>query len=52
MKYEVIRVNTSVKIGDKTYSTGDVFEAKDEDVKALLNNKYIRKVKNGKSINS
>ena len=52
MKYKVIRSNTTLKIGKKLYKSGDEFEAKAEDVKALLANKYIRKVKDGKSTNS
>ena len=52
MKYKVIRPNTSLKIGKKTYKTGDEFEAKSEDVKSLLDNKYIGRIKDGKSTNS
>jgi len=52
LKYRVIRPNTNIKIGAKTYKTGDEFEAKKEDVQSLLENKYIKGVKNGKSINS
>ena len=52
MKYKVIRPNTSLKIGKKTYKTGDVFESKQEDVKSLLENKYIEGEKDGKSTNS
>jgi len=49
MRYQVIRPNTTLKIGKKLYKSGDEFEAKQEDVKTLLANKYIRKVKDGKS---
>ena len=52
MKYKVIRPNTSIKVGKKTYKSDDVFEEKEESVKALLENKYIEELNDGKSINS
>ena len=52
MKYKVIRANTTIKVGKKAYKTDDVFEAKSEDVKSLLDNKYIEGVKDGKPANS
>lgn len=50
MKYKVIRPNTAIKIGKQVYKTGEEFESKSEDVKSLLDNKYIKGVKDGKSI--
>jgi len=52
MKYKVIRPNTTIKVNEKSYTTGQVFDAKSEDVKSLLDNKYITGVKDGKSANS
>ena len=52
MKYKIIRQNTTLKIGKKLYKSDDVFEAKQEDVKNLLDNRYIKEVKNGKSTGS
>lgn len=49
MKYQVIRPNTSIKVGKKIYKTDDVFEAKKEDVKALLEANYIKEARNGKA---
>ena len=49
MKYQVIRPNTSIKVGKKLYKSGDVFEAKKEEVQPLLDAKYIKEVKNGKA---
>jgi len=49
MRYEVIRPNTTLKVGKKLYKSGDVFEAKKEEVQSLLDAKYIREVKNGKA---
>jgi len=49
MQYKVIRPNTSLNIGDNSYATGDVFEAKREDVKTFLKNNYIKEVKDGKA---
>ena len=51
MRYKVIRPNTTLKIGKKLYKSGDEFEAKQDDIKSLLANKYIRRVKDGKSTN-
>ena len=52
MTFKVIRANTKIKVGAKSYATGAEFEAEEEAVKTLLKNKFIKKVKNGKSINS
>ena len=52
MKYKVIRPNTTLKIGKKAYKTDDVFEAKEESVKSLLENKYIEEINDGKSTDS
>ena len=52
MKYKVIRPNTNIKVGKKTYKSDDVFEAKEERVKALIIANYIEEVRDGKSTNS
>ncbi len=52
MKDKVIRQNTTLKIGKKAYKTDDVFEAKEESVKSLLENKYIEEINDGKSTDS
>ena len=51
MKYQVIRPNTSIRVGKKIYKTGDVLESKKEDVQTLLDAKYIKEVKDGKANN-
>ena len=49
MKFKVIRPNTTLKIGENLYKSGDEFEAKKDDVKSLIDAKYIKEVKDGKA---
>ncbi len=51
MRYEVTRPNTTLKVGKKLYKSGDVFEAKKEEIQLLLDAKYIKEVKDGKAAN-
>ena len=51
MKYQVVRPNTTLKVGKKLYKTDDVFEAKKEEIQTLLEAKYIKEVKDGKAAN-
>lgn len=49
MKFKVVRQNTEILIDGKSIKSGEVFEAKREDVEPLLKNMYIKEVKNGKA---
>lgn len=51
MRYKVIRPNTTLKVGKNNYKTGEVFEAKKEDVSIILKVKYIKEAKDGKANN-
>ena len=51
MKYKVVRADTTLKVGKEAYKSGEVFEAKKEGVKTLLEAKYIKEVKDGKANN-
>ena len=51
MRFKVVRPSTSIKVGKKLYKSGDVFEAKKEEIQSLLDAKYIKEVKDGKAAN-
>ena len=51
MRFKVTRPNTTLKVGKKLYKSGDVFEAKKEEIQSLLEAKYIKEVKDGKADN-
>lgn len=51
MRYQVIRANCQIKIGKKSYKSGETFDAEADKVKSLLKAKYIKEVKDGKANN-
>ncbi len=49
MRYKVIKANTHIRVGKKVYKSGDEFNAKESEVKSLLENKIIKEVSDGKT---